>query len=371
MSDTDNPQPEQPEQPEQPHPAEQPQQPEPPQPGPQQPGGPAQQNWGGQPGGPAPQQWGGPPPQQQQWGAPPPHGGQPGQPPYPGQQFPGQQYPGQPGQPGQPWSPPPAGGGGGGGKNILAIIGLGLGVVAAATSWIPVVTYVAIGVAVVAIALSVVGLLKARQNGGKGLAIAGAVVGVIALVLAILFSTVLSDVVSKDDDSSSSSSRDKADDEADDEPTDEPTDETETATPDEAGETRENPLAFGDEAVFENWTVVTNSVRTIKQDRFEEKPAKGKVLLEINVTVTYTGNDPKGDSPYLFVEFVTPGGNTINSTDGSTFFMSEDNYTLETLYEGASVTGSELLEVPADEWQDGVLTISPDFMSSKKFVTVQ
>ena len=59
------------------------------------------------------------------------------------------------------------------------------------------------------------------------------------------------------------------------------------------------------------------------------------------------------------MKFVAPDGTTVDSTSGSTLFIAENEFdSLATVYQGASVKGDQLLEVP-ENWQDGVLAVCP------------
>lgn len=58
--------------------------------------------------------------------------------------------------------------------------------------------------------------------------------------------------------------------------------------------------------------------------------------------------------------------------EGSTLFIAEDEFdSLTTVYGGASVKGDQMLEVPADDWKDGVLAVSPGMMSDDTFVALK
>ena len=98
----------------------------------------------------------------------------------------------------------------------------------------------------------------------------------------------------------------------------------------------------------------------------------GEGLLVVNMTATYNGNDSQGATPWASVGFVTAEGTTIDSLDESTLFVPDDQFdSLTPLYEGASVTGNKMIEVPADGWQNGVLVVSPDLLLDDTFVAVQ
>ena len=52
-------------------------------------------------------------------------------------------------------------------------------------------------------------------------------------------------------------------------------------------------------------------------------------------------------------------------------FIAENEFdSLKTVYNGASIKGDQLLEVPAN-WQDGVLAVSPGMLSDDTFVAVK
>jgi hypothetical protein len=52
--------------------------------------------------------------------------------------------------------------------------------------------------------------------------------------------------------------------------------------------------------------------------------------------------------------------------------MAENDFdSLKTVYNGASVKGDQLLEVPADNWRNGVLAVSPGMLSDDTFVAVK
>lgn len=143
-----------------------------------------------------------------------------------------------------------------------------------------------------------------------------------------------------------------------------------------AGTSRENPLPIGTEISSEDWKIVINSVTLNANDQvaaaneFNNPPAEGNEYILVNYTVTYTGDDPSGSMPLESVEYVTPGGVSIDST--STFAVASDEIdTLTTLYNGGSVTGSTVLEVPSDGVENGVISVQPGLLSDKMFVSVK
>jgi uncharacterized membrane protein len=238
-----------------------------------------------------------------------------------------------------------------------------------------VINIVGIVIGVVGAVLATVGLIKANKSGvGKGLAISGLILGVLALIVGVVVNVVFVLAVNNS---------------ANDVTVDTPTNVTEptaangataseaatndTKTNDAAlGTSRDNPAPLGSAITDGDWTVTINSVTTANESKYGQTPAAGSTLLVINITATYNGNDPQGESAWASVSFVTAEGTTINSLGGSTMFIPEDQFdSLTTLYEGGSVTGNEMLEVPADSWQNGVLAVSPSLGSDHTFVAVQ
>lgn len=99
---------------------------------------------------------------------------------YPGQQYPAQQYPGQPAslQYGAPTGPTKT--------NGLALTALIVGIAALVLCWVPVLGLL---LGIVAVILGILGMKKASDGGGKGLAIGGLATGALALLIG-LFVTV-------------------------------------------------------------------------------------------------------------------------------------------------------------------------------------
>ena len=140
----------------------------------------------------------------------------------------------------------------------------------------------------------------------------------------------------------------------------------------ELGTTHDNPAPLGSAITGDDWTVTVNSVKTADKDSIGQAPAAGSTLLVVNMTATYNGDDEQGESAWANVKFVTADGTTIDSTSGSTLFIPDGGFdSLKTVYSGASVKGNDMLEVPADNWHDGVLAVSPGLLSDDTFVAVK
>lgn len=248
-------------------------------------------------------------------------------------------------------------------SNGLATAGFVLGLLGFLGSFIPVLNIGGIVLGVVGAILAAVGLAKAKKSGaGKGLAVSGLILGLLALVIGVIvnvaFANVVTDAVDDVTDTSVEAPADAADGAA-------PAD-------DAIGTSRDNPAPLGSAVTGGDWTATINSVTTADSDKLSQTPAAGSVLLVVNMTATYNGSDAQGATPWASISFVTADGTTIDGLDGSTLFIPEDSFdSLTVLYEGASVSGNKMIEVPADSWQNGVLVVSPDLMSDNTFVAVQ
>ncbi|WP_098458222.1 DUF4190 domain-containing protein [Flavimobilis soli] len=244
--------------------------------------------------------------------------------------------------------------------NGLAVAGFVLGLLGFLGSFVPVLNIGGIIMGLVGVVLAIVGLTKAKNTGtGKGLALAGVILGALAVVIGIVinvaFASVFKDAV---DDATGTTvvapggSRDSAD--------------------AGLGSTRDNPAPLGSAVTGDDWTVTINSVAKVEEDSFGSKAAEGSVLLLVNLTATYDGDDPQGSTPWATVNFVTADGTTVDSLDASTLFVAEDSFdSMTTLYAGGSTAGDRILEVPADGWEQGVLAVSPGMFSDDTFVAVK
>lgn len=255
------------------------------------------------------------------------------------------------------------------GSNGLATAGFVLGLLGFLGSFIPVINVVGIVLGLLGAILAGVGLaVSKRANVGKGLALAGLILGLLAIVIAIAINALfVSGVNTALDEATKVDVKAPANAAGTDSPN-----AAKESTDSKLGSTRNNPAPIGSTISGGDWSVVINSVQAVEKDSMGQQPAAGHVLILVNLTATYTGDDEQGDSAWSNVEYVTPDGSSIDSTSGSTLFMADDSFdSLKTLYKGASETGNEILEVPADGWQNGVLAIKPDLFKDATFVAVK
>jgi len=258
-------------------------------------------------------------------------------------------------------------------SNGLATAGFVLGLIGLLGSFIPLINIVGIVIGVVGAVLAAVGLAKAKKSGvGKGLAMSGLILGLLALIIGIIVNVAFASTVNnvaKDVTHTSVTAPAKSADGA----ATNGAAKDDAATADKAvGTSRDKPAPLGSAITGGDWTATINSVTTAAADSLGQAPKAGSTLLVVNMTATYNGNDSKGATPLASVDFVTAEGTTINGLNGSKLFVPDAQFSsLTTLYKGASVTGNQMIEVPADSWQKGVLTISPALLSDKTFVAVQ
>lgn len=145
---------------------------------------------------------------------------------------------------------------------------------------------------------------------------------------------------------------------------------------DAQGTSRDNPLPVGSSVESKEWSYKINSVElngtdaVLAANPFNDAPADDQQYILINVTATYTGNDPEGSIPLGSVAYVSADGNTFAAHDS--LAVAPDAFDqITTLYEGASTTGNIAIAVPSEGIENGVLAVSPDMFSGKSFVAVQ
>ncbi len=257
------------------------------------------------------------------------------------------------------------------GSNGIATAGFVLALFGLLGCWIPVLNVLGILLGVGGAVLAAIGLAKSKKvNAGKGLALAGIVLGALAVIFALLINVAFVGVVDEavDESTDTSVTSPKHGDEGASEKGGSDAGDSADA---ELGTTRDNPAPIGSTIEGDDWSVRINSVKLVPSDSFGSNAASGLVLLSVNITATYSGDDEQGSTPWATVKFVAPDGTTVDSTSGSTLFIAEDEFdSLTTVYKGASVKGDHLLEVPAKDWQDGVLAVSPGMLSDDTFVAV-
>lgn len=263
------------------------------------------------------------------------------------------------------------------GTNGLTIAGFILALLGLLGSWIPLLNVFSMILGAVGAILAALGLAKAMRTGAsKALAITGLALGVLTVIIAIAinvaFFSAADEAIAEATDATVEAPQ-SAGDEADDRDQEgEGAGSAEDPSGGGAGTTRGNPVPLGTKITDGDWTVTINSVTTTNADSVGQGPAAGSSLLVVNLTATYNGHDDQGQTPWVTVKFVGPDGTSYGTLDGSTLFLEEDPFdSLKTLYHGGSVTGDEMIEVSGDNWQNGVLAVSPGMISDDVFVKVR
>lgn len=126
--------------------------------------------------------------------------------------------------------------------------------------------------------------------------------------------------------------------------------------------TRGNPVPLGQPAeVGGGWTAVVNSVNLNANDQvaaanqFNEPPADGSVFVLANVTVTYNGIEPSDTGGVNFEALGAATNTAINVGSGTLAVAPEPLQAFTEVFQGGSLTGNVLLEVPVADIDTFVL----------------
>lgn len=260
-----------------------------------------------------------------------------------------------PAPPGPPQPTPPA-------KNALGIVAFIVAIVGFVFACIPGALIVGWILLPIAFILAIVSLFM--KGKGKALGIAGLVISVVGTIVGVIVFVAL--VASSVGEAFSGGETTVTQPDG------------EEATGQDAGDdqgTRSNPYPIGTAITQGDWTVTVNSVNldataeVTAENLFNEAPDAGTVYILVNVTATYNGSDPDGETPWVTLAYVTADGNTISSTDK--LLVPPDSFDrMGTLYEGASITGNFAFQVPAETAAEGALAVTPTMMGDKVFVAV-
>ena len=231
-----------------------------------------------------------------------------------------------------------------------------------------------------AFVLAIVSLFLKNQKRGQGItaliiSIVGTLVGVLAFVAMV--GNAVDEAFTDDveiqtpaDEPAESAAQPNGD------QSDEDTVVDEEAPAGDADGTRANPLPLGSTISTDNWEVTVNAVNLdatdviLAENTFNDAPEDGHVYIMVELSATYVGSDPEGDSPWVGLEYVSASGNSFETYDA---FVSEPNSfdRMGTLYEGASTTGNIALQVPADDVAGGALRVIPTLFGDPMFFAVQ
>ncbi|GAB3073983.1 DUF4352 domain-containing protein [Corynebacterium aquatimens] len=143
------------------------------------------------------------------------------------------------------------------------------------------------------------------------------------------------------------------------------------------GESRDDTLPIGAWVESGEWRVSLDSVdldanREIHdENEFNDPPKAGYVYVMAGLTVTYLGDDPQGDNPFVEVEWTNPDGTTFDDSDASVVIDDRFYSTGKTLYKGGTYTGKIVFEVPSATVDDSTIAIKPTISSEKRFFSVK
>ncbi|SDH50495.1 hypothetical protein [Microbacterium sp. 77mftsu3.1] len=259
------------------------------------------------------------------------------------------------------------------GANPVGIIALVAAVVGFIFACIPGALIIGWILLPIAFILGLVGVFLAGKTKWQAItaiivSVVGTIVGILVFVVGV--STAIDDAFGGTDTTVGSSTTEETTDEAapaaEEEPAEEPAAEVGT---------RENPAPLGAPIKSNDWTVVVNSVdldatqEVAAENEFNEAADDGSVYITVNVTATYTGTDKEGQYPAMIgIDYVTAAGVTVDPYAKLVVGPSQLD-SLNVLYEGASATGNQTMQVPLPV--DGVIAIRPGMVADKVFVAVK
>lgn len=254
-------------------------------------------------------------------------------------------------------------------KNTLGLIAIIVAVIGFVFACIPGALIVGWILLPLAFILGIVGVCQAGKT--KGTSIAAIIVAVVGTVVGfIVFLAVVSDAVDESfDDAFGGGDVSVATPAAAG-----PAGDSGTGAPEDQG-TRTSPYPLGSVITDGDWQVTVNSVTADANDAvaaensFNDPPPAGSQYLLANVTITYTGANPEGETPFATIRYVTADGNTVNSYDSMTVAPDALD-TLSPLFQGASTTGNLVFTVPAASATQGTLAVEPTMFADKVFVAV-
>lgn len=139
--------------------------------------------------------------------------------------------------------------------------------------------------------------------------------------------------------------------------------------------TRDNPAPLGSAVTGDEYTVVINSFvadatqQVLDANQFNEAPPAGSVYALVNATITYTGAE-SGMAAFAQIDYVTAGGEVVGISDNTSLAVApEPTLGFDELYNGGTVTGNIVLQLPAGD--AGALRVTPGMFADEVFVAIQ
>ncbi|MBN1192745.1 MAG: DUF4352 domain-containing protein [Coriobacteriia bacterium] len=136
--------------------------------------------------------------------------------------------------------------------------------------------------------------------------------------------------------------------------------ETDVADDDDLG-TRGNPIPVGTPVEIGDWEVTVTDVDTDADDviaaasEFNEPPIEGSRFVLVTVSGTYNGENSGNFWMDMWYQFVGSGGNTYDSGGENMATTPNPISDAGDAFNGASVSGDMVFEVPVDQIEDGVV----------------
>jgi len=250
-------------------------------------------------------------------------------------------------------------------KNVMGIIAFAVAIIGFIFACVPGALIVGWILLPIAFLLSVISFFL---KGAKGFSIAALIISVVGTIVGILvfFFVVASsfDEASSDDVSAEPAAQEAVAESGDED----------NGSADEG--TRDNPYSIGTTISSDDWEMTVTDVtldatdEVLAENEFNEQPDAGNQYMLVDVDITYTGEEPDGEMPMATIEYVTAGGNTFDGLDDMVVAPNELD-SLETLYNGATTSGSIAIQIPTEDADAGVLAISPDMFADKVYVSVK
>lgn len=211
----------------------------------------------------------------------------------------------------------------------MAIAGLVLAILAAITSFIPIVNNLSFVVAILSLVLAIIGMvgISRGKHSGKGIAIAGIVISVLSIVIVLGTQSIYSDAVDEAFEGPQAQSSSSAQDSSSSDASSAESDESQPAQQD----TDFSNLSVGDSVTLDNGLVVSvDSVQTGLAN-FDGSEVTG-------VTVTYTNN---GDANASFNSYDWKAEDASGAQRDTTIYTEgDDDLSYGELSPGGTVTGS-------------------------------
>ena len=263
-------------------------------------------------------------------------------------------------------------------RNTLGLIALITAIVGAVFAVIPGAMIIGWILLPIAFVLAIISLFMKDQKRGQGIAalivsIVGTVIGF--LVFFVVMASSVDEAFNDDVQVEAPVSNDDEAAEQDESPA-EADEQNDAGTTGEEG-TRDNPLPLGSTIRSEDWEVTLNSVdlnateAVLSENPLNDEPEEGNGYITANVTATYVGDDPAGETPAgVRVEYVSASGNSFDTTASMVIVPDSFNRS-ETLYEGASTTGNLGVEVPLEDIENGQILVSPSMFGDGVFFELQ